>query len=81
MTKKSEGAADPSDWKKWKITLFSAVIFLLVVNPYTYKLTQFLLGRFIGTISSGGCPTLLGLLLHTVVYILLVRYSMEINLF
>ena len=81
MTKKSKVEADPSDWKKWKITLFSAVIFLLVVNPYTYKLTQFMLGRFIGTISSGGCPTMLGLLLHTVVYILLVRFSMELHLF
>jgi len=66
---------------KWQITLFSAVIFLLVVNPYTYQLTQFLLGKFIGTVSTGGCPTAFGLVLHTVVYILLVRYSMELNLF
>lgn len=74
-------ASDPSDSKKWQITLFSAVIFLLVVNPYTYNLTQSLFGRFIGTVSSGGCPTMIGLLLHTVVYILLVRYSMDLNLF
>jgi len=66
---------------KWQITLFSAFIFLLVVNPYTYNLTQSLFGSFLGPISKNGCPTLTGLLLHTVVYILLVRYSMDLNLF
>jgi hypothetical protein len=71
----------PSNSQKWQISIFSAFIFLLVVNPYTYNLTNSLLGGIIGTIAKNGCPTMVGLLLHTVVYILLVRYSMDINLF
>ena len=67
--------------QKWQITLFSALIFLLVVNPFTYKLTQSLFSGLLGPIAINGCPTLVGLLLHTVVYILLVRYSMDLNLF
>ena len=67
--------------QKWKITIFSAFLFLLVVNPYTYKLTQSLLGNLVGKIAVNGCPTTTGLLLHTVVYILLVRYSMDLQLF
>lgn len=70
-----------SSSEKWNITFFSAVIFLLVVNPYTYNLTQSLFSKLLGPISSNGCPTMVGLLLHTVVYILLVRYSMELHLF
>jgi len=67
---------------KWQITLFSAFIFVLVVLPYTYKITQSLLGGFLGKIAEpSGCPTTRGLLLHTLVYILLVRGSMEIDLF
>ena len=67
---------------KWKITLFSAFIFLLVIHPYTYKFTQRLLGGFLGKIAeANGCPTTRGLLLHTLVYILLVRGSMDLNLF
>lgn len=66
---------------KWKITLFSAVIFLLVVSPYTYNLTDSLLSGVIGRIAVNGCPTMTGLVLHTVVYILIVRYSMDLNLF
>lgn len=67
--------------EKWHISLFSAIIFVLVVNPYTYKLTQSLFSSILGTIAVNGCPTMMGLLLHTVVYVLLVRYSMDLNLF
>ena len=66
---------------KWKITFFSAFLFLLVVNPYTYNLTQSLLGNLVGKIAVNGCHTTTGLFLHTVVYILLVRFSMDLRLF
>lgn len=67
---------------KWQITFFSAFLFLLVVNPYTYKLTQRFLGGIVGKIADrSGCATLLGLSIHTLVYILLVRGSMDLHLF
>ena len=67
---------------KWQISLFSALIFLLVVHPMTYKLTQKLFGGILGKISDpSGCPTTIGLALHTIVYILLVRGSMDVRLF
>jgi hypothetical protein len=68
--------------KKWQISIFSALIFVLVIHPYTYILTQKLLGGFLGKIAeSNGCPTTLGLIIHTIVYILLVRGSMDLKLF
>ena len=71
-----------SSYKKWQISIFSAFIFILVVNPYTYILTQKILGGLIGKIAySSGCPTFLGLLIHTIVYVLLVRGSMDLKLF
>ena len=67
---------------KWQITFFSALIFLLVVHPMTYQLTQKLLGGILGKIAEpSGCPTTMGLALHTIVYILLVRGSMDMKLF
>jgi hypothetical protein len=67
---------------KWKISFFSALIFLLVVHPMTYRITQKLFGGILGRISdTNGCPTGIGLILHTIVYILLVRGSMELNMF
>ena len=71
-----------SSYKKWQISIFSAFIFILVVNPYTYKLTQKVLGGYLGKIAEvNGCPTTRGLALHTIVYILLVRGSMDMKLF
>ena len=71
-----------SSYKKWQISIFSAFIFILVVNPYTYKLTQKVLGDYLGKIAEvNGCPTTRGLALHTIVYILLVRGSMDMKLF
>lgn len=71
-----------SSYTKWQISIFSAFIFILVVNPYTYKLTQNMLGGVFGKIAdTNGCPTMRGLALHTLVYILLVRGSMDLNLF
>lgn len=65
--------------RKWKYTLITTVIFLLVVNPYTYILVD----RFIifGKIcSSNGCPTTFGLLLHALVFTLLLRGVMELKI-
>ena len=71
-----------SSYKKWQISIFSAFIFILVIHPYTYMFTQNLLGGLIGKIAeSNGCPTTLGLIIHTIVYILLVRGSMDLKLF
>ena len=71
-----------SSYKKWQISIFSAFIFVLVIHPYTYMFTQKLLGGLIGKIAdSNGCATTLGLIIHTIVYILLVRGSMDLKIF
>ena len=71
-----------SSYKKWEISIFSAFIFILVIHPYTYMFTQKILGGLFGKIAeNNGCPTTLGLIIHTIVYILLVRGSMDLKLF
>jgi hypothetical protein len=52
---------------KAKYSFYSALVFFLVANPETYKVTQMLFGSLF-TVSNGGCPTPLGLMLHTVVF-------------
>jgi arginine exporter protein ArgO len=68
--------------KKWQISLFSLALFILVVNPMTYKLTNRLLGGLVGRLADvNGSPTTLGLIVHSVVFLLLVRFSMDLDLF
>ena len=42
-----------SSYKKWQISIFSAFIFVLVIHPYTYQLTQQLFGSILGKNSRG----------------------------
>ena len=47
-------------------SLKAALLFLIIGSPFMYKLTQNLLGGLL-KISSNGCPTMGGLVLHAVV--------------
>jgi hypothetical protein len=62
-------------------TLQAVIVFLLVSIPFTYKLTNGLLGGIFGKLADGsGCPTTLGLIVHSIVYGLIVYGLMHIKL-
>jgi hypothetical protein len=66
---------------KWRYTLWTTLVFLIVVNPYTYKFTQKMLGGILGNISNAsGCPTNIGIVLHAIVFTLIVRYMMDLDI-
>lgn len=55
---------------KAKYAFYSTLVFFLVANPETFKLTQRLLGGFITLASDSGCPSALGFFIHTGVFFL-----------
>ena len=61
---------------KWKYTLYTTLIFLVVANPYTYKFVQILLGRFVLIADKKGCPSWVGFLVHALVFTLILRFIM-----
>lgn len=67
--------------KKWKISIFSSFLFLFVTNKETYKLTNDVLKNSIGNTIYDDKITNIGYILHALIFLLLVRYSMDINLF
>lgn len=68
--------------KKTKYTLFTTLIFLVVINPETYKLVDGFLKNVVGKVAnSRGCPTEIGTLVHAFVFTVLLRGSMELNIF
>jgi hypothetical protein len=68
----------PNNADKWRYTLMTTVLFLIIVNPYTYKLVQGLLGGLCKIADpKTGCPTMCGILVHAVVFTLILRYVME----
>ena len=78
--KKAAPKVEKSSQEKWKYTLYTTVLFLVVVNPMTYKLVQAILGRFVKIAAADGCPTMAGILVHAVVFTLLLRYMMDLNI-
>jgi hypothetical protein len=59
--------------QKQAATLQAVLLFFIIANPFTYRLTNSLLGGLIGRLSDpSGCPTSTGLIVHSVVFGLIV---------
>jgi hypothetical protein len=69
----------PSTATKISATIQSIIVFLIVSLPTTYKLTNGLLGGIIGKLADeSGCPTTLGLVVHSLVFGLIIWGLMHI---
>ncbi len=78
----SNGSNDSnvSNPKKWQISLLAGVMFLIVSSPLLYRLVNGVLQKIspdLRVCDESGCPTTLGLIVHTIVFILLTRLSMK----
>jgi threonine/homoserine/homoserine lactone efflux protein len=68
-------------YNKWKYTLYTTIVLLLLFNPFTFKFMNSLLSNFVGKIANNeGGPTLLGFTIHTVVFTLILRYMMDLKI-
>jgi hypothetical protein len=70
-----------ASYNKWKYTLYTTIILLLLFNPFTFKLVNSLLSNFVGKIAGNdGCPTLLGYAVHALVFTLIIRFIMDLRI-
>ena len=63
--------------EKLVISIISGLTFFIVANPETFRLVRRVLGSRIATPT--GCPSTMGLLIHTLVFILIVWGMMNIK--
>lgn len=71
---------EPTNLDKWRYTLETTVLLLILFNKYTFKLMQKLLGKCIKIASKDGNPTICGFLIHAAVFTLLLRGLMELDI-
>ena len=71
---------EPTDTDKWRWTIYTTILFLIVVNPMTYKLVQKLLGNVVKIADASGCPTMNGILVHAGVFTLLLKLMMDMKI-
>jgi hypothetical protein len=58
---------------KISATIQSIIVFIIISLPFTYKLTNKLLGGIVGKLAdASGCPTGLGLFIHALVFGLII---------
>lgn len=63
--------------QKLLISVMSALLFYVVANPETFKLVRRIFGGWVS--SPTGCPTLRGLALHAVVFLLITWGLMNVK--
>lgn len=63
--------------QKFIISVMSALVFFIIANPDTFRLTRSIFGQWVA--GPTGCPSLRGLALHTVVFILITYAMMNIK--
>ena len=61
-------ASPPNAALKAKYAFYSTLIFFLIANPETYKLTQQFFGHFLTISNSSGFPTPLGYFFHSFLF-------------
>ena len=62
---------------KFIISLISGMTFFIVATPETFRLVRRILGSWVATPT--GCPSTMGLLVHTLVFVLIVWGMMNIK--
>lgn len=62
---------------KWRYSLYSALVFLVLSLPLTYKATSMLYG---GIRTQTGAPSYIGVVLHAIVFLLIVRLMMNLKI-
>lgn len=66
----------PTNSQKWLISLLSGIIFLIIASPIAYEFTA-KVGSIINLdLSKDGCANFGGLIIHSVVFMLIVRIMM-----
>jgi hypothetical protein len=63
---------------KWKVSVLSGFIFMLVSSPFLYQMLDKVGAVMnIDIASSSGCPTFVGLFITTVLFVIIVRFLMQ----
>jgi len=61
---------------KAKYAFYSTLIFFLIANPETFKMSQNVFGWLFLVADRGGCPTATGFFLHTALFFLVLWAAM-----
>jgi len=62
---------------KWIVSITSGLLFMIISSPFLYTILNSATKLIGVTISRNGCPNLTGLVLHSVLFAVMVRFLMR----
>jgi hypothetical protein len=65
---------------KWVLSVYSAVLFFIIASPFVFKLVNSITTVAGVNIATDGCPNMYGLAVHALVFGLVVRVLMSLQL-
>ena len=66
---------------KWRFTLYTTFLLLIFFNPWIFLFMNKLVSGVVGMIANkDGCPTGVGFLIHVIVFTILLRYMMDLDI-
>ncbi len=65
---------------KWRYTYYTWYMFIFLNNPLTYNLLNNLFSKYLNlNTADGNCPKVIGLYVHTILFTIFLRYSMDLE--
>lgn len=78
MAKEDQNCKKPyTDKDKWIVSIISGLIFLLIASPFLFSAVNDIVGVVGFKTANSGCPTIGGLILHSIIFILIIRLIMR----
>jgi len=76
--------ADLWNKNKWVISMYAGLVFFILASPISFKLVNRLVAKIPGSTVSlanlAGCPTWLGLFIHALLFVVVMRVMMLFQL-
>lgn len=69
-----------TEGKKWMVIVAVALMFFLVSSPFMYNITQKIAAKLNLNLGKDGCPNYTGVIVHTIVFIIILRLLMFIKI-
>lgn len=67
----------PSNRNKWVYSIMAGIVFFLLASPFMFETTSKIFNAIkLQIVSSPGCPNTAGVLIHSIVFILIMRLLM-----
>jgi hypothetical protein len=73
----NSGCVNLSNNQKWGVSAYVAVLFFIIASPFLFMMVNKLTAPIgLHVVDARGCPNLVGLVVHALVFLLLVRLSL-----